>query len=162
MIDTLALSYDKHVAEASKEPDATARYAVDYIKSAKPNLCAVIFDTPDHVGHADGHDTPEYYNMLKVLDGYIAQIVEAVKEAGILDDTIFIVTSDHGGIKKGHGGKTMQEMETAFIISGKGIKKGYEFTDSMMQFDTAATIAHIFNLKQPQVWIGRPMVQVFK
>lgn len=162
VIDTLALSYDKHVAEASKEPDATARYAVDYIKSAKPNLCAVIFDNPDHVGHADGHDTPEYYNMLKVLDGYIAQIVEAVKEAGILDDTIFIVTSDHGGIKKGHGGKTMQEMETAFIISGKGIKKGYEFTDSMMQFDTAATIAHIFNLKQPQVWIGRPMVQVFK
>ena len=114
------------------------------------------------MGHADGHDTPEYYNMLKVLDGYIAQIVEAVKEAGILDDTIFIVTSDHGGLKKGHGGKTMQEMETAFIISGKGIKKGYEFTDSMMQFDTAATIAHIFNLKQPQVWIGRPMVQVFK
>ena len=162
VIDTLALSYDKHVAEASKEPDATARYAVDYIKSAKPNLCAVIFDNPDHVGHADGHDTPEYYNMLKVLDGYIAQIVEAVKEAGILDDTIFIVTSDHGGIKKGHGGKTMQEMETAFIISGKGIKKGYEFTESMMQFDTAATIAHIFNLKQPQVWIGRPMVQVFK
>ena len=125
-------------------------------------MCAVIFDNPDNVGHADGHDTPEYYNMLKVLDGYIAQIVEAVKEAGILDDTIFIVTSDHGGIKKGHGGKTMQEMETAFIISGKGIKKGYEFTESMMQFDTAATIAHIFNLKQPQVWIGRPMVQVFK
>ena len=29
VIDTLALSYDKHVAEASKEPDATARYAVD-------------------------------------------------------------------------------------------------------------------------------------
>ena len=162
VVDTLALNYDKHVAEASKEPDATARYAVDYIQSAKPNLCAVIFDNPDHIGHADGHDTPEYYNMLKVLDGYIAQIVEAVKNAGMLDDTIFIVTSDHGGINKGHGGKTMQEMETAFIISGKGIKKGYEFSESMMQFDTAATIAHIFNLKQPQVWIGRPMLQVFK
>ena len=162
VVDTLALNYDKHVAEASKEPDATARYAVDYIQSAKPNLCAVIFDNPDHIGHADGHDTPEYYNMLKVLDGYIAQIVEAVKNAGMLDDTILIVTSDHGGINKGHGGKTMQEMETAFIISGKGIKKGYEFSESMMQFDTAATIAHIFNLKQPQVWIGRPMLQVFK
>ena len=32
----------------------------------------------------------------------------------------------------------------------------------MMQFDVASTIAYIFNLKQPQVWIGRPMKQVFK
>lgn len=32
----------------------------------------------------------------------------------------------------------------------------------MMQFDCASTIAYIFGLKQPQVWIGRPMIQVFK
>lgn len=161
VVDTLALTYDKHVAEASKEPDATARYAAEYIKRAKPNLVGVIFDNPDHVGHADGHDTPAYYQVLTKLDGYIGQIVAAVKEAGMLDDTVFIITSDHGGINKGHGGKTMEEMETAFIISGKNIKKGYNFTESMMQFDVAPTIAWIFNLQQPQVWIGRPMKQVF-
>lgn len=162
VVDTLALTYDKHVAEASKEPEATARYAAEYIQRAKPNLVGVIFDNPDHVGHADGHDTPAYYEVLTKLDGYIGQIVQAVKEAGILDDTVFIVTADHGGINKGHGGKTMEEMETAFIISGKNVKKGYEFTQSMMQFDVAPTIGWIFNLQQPQVWIGRPMKQVFK
>lgn len=161
VVDSLALTYDKHVSEASKEPAATARYAVEYIKRAKPNLVAVIFDNPDHVGHADGHDTPAYYEVLKQLDGYVGQIVDAVKEAGMLDETIFIVSADHGGINKGHGGKTMEEMETAFIISGKDIKKGYNFTESMMQFDVASTIAWIFNLEQPQVWIGRPMKQVF-
>lgn len=57
---------------------------------------------------------------LEELDGYIAEIVNAVKEAGMWDETIFIVTADHGGINKGHGGKTMQEMQTPFIISGKG------------------------------------------
>ena len=41
-------------------------------------------------------------------------------------------------------------------------EKGYEFEESMMQFDCASTIAYIFGLKQPQVWIGRPMTQVFK
>ncbi len=56
----------------------------------------------------------------------------------------------------------MQEMQTPFIISGKNIKKGGEFHESMMQYDVASTIAHIFGLKQPQVWIGRPMLQVFK
>lgn len=162
VVDTLALNYDKHVTEVSKDPQATARFATEYIRKARPNLVNIVFDEPDHTGHSEGHDTPAYYKKLTELDGYIGQIVEAVKDAGMLDETIFIVTADHGGINKGHGGKTMQEMETAFIISGKGIKKGYEFTESMMQFDCASTIAYIFGLEQPQVWIGRPMTQVFK
>lgn len=159
--DTLSLNYDKHVTEKPQNP-ATTRYAVDYIKSARPALVNIVFDEPDHVGHAEGHDTPAYYEKLKELDGYVGQIVQAIKDAGIWDDTIIIVTADHGGIQKGHGGKTMAEMETPFIIAGKGIKKGYVLEDSMMQFDCASTIAYIFGLKQPQVWIGRPMLQVFK
>lgn len=162
VVDTLVLNYDKHVAEASENPKATVRYAVDYIKKAHPTLVNIVFDEPDHVGHSEGHDTPAYYRKLTELDGYIGEIIQAVKDAGMLNETIFIVTADHGGINKGHGGKTMAEMETAFIISGKGVKKGYEFTESMMQFDCASTIAYIFGLKQPQVWIGRPMKQVFK
>lgn len=162
LVDTFALNYDKHVAEAEKNPAAAAQYAVEYIKKARPNLVSIIIDNPDHVGHAEGHDTPAYYTTMKELDGYVGQIIEAVKEAGMLDETIFIVTSDHGGINKGHGGKTMQEMETPFIISGKNINKGHLITESMMQFDVASTIARIFNLKQPQVWIGRPIVSVFK
>ncbi len=104
----------------------------------------------------------EYYAKLKELDMYIGRIIRAVEEAGILKETIFIITADHGGINKGHGGKTMQEMQTPFIISGKNVKKGMEFHESMMQYDVASTIAYIFGLQQPQVWIGRPMTQVFK
>lgn len=55
----------------------------------------------------------------------------------------------------------MREMETPFIICGKGIRAGYQDTLSMMQFDCAATLAYIFGLEQPQVWIGRPMTQFF-
>lgn len=161
LVDTLALSFDKHVANAQKEPAATAAAAISYIKQAKPNLVNIVFDEPDHVGHAEGHDTPAYYTKLTELDGYVGEIIKAVKDAGMYDETIFIVTADHGGIEKGHGGKTMQEMETPFIIAGKGIRKGHQITESMMQFDCASTIAEIFNLKQPQVWIGRPMLQVF-
>ena len=32
----------------------------------------------------------------------------------------------------------------------------------MMQFDCASTIARIFALDQPQVWIGRPMMEIFE
>lgn len=162
VVDTLALKYRKHVSEASEKPESVALYAADYIKNAHPDFLAVILDNPDHVGHAKGHDTPDYYAVLKNLDGYVGQIMNAVKEAGMWDETIFIVTSDHGGINKGHGGKTMREMETPFIICGKGVNKGHVIKGSMMQFDIASTIAFIFGLEQPQAWIGRPVTEAFK
>lgn len=162
LVDTLALNYHAQAPDYNKYPAALCEMTEKYIREKKPNLLAVCFDNPDHVGHVDGHDTPAYYAKLKELDGYIGRIIKAVDDAGILDKTIFIVTSDHGGIGKGHGGKTMLEMETPFIISGKNVKKEGAFDESMMQFDIASTIAYIFGLKQPQAWIGRPMKQVFK
>ena len=157
-----AMNYTQHTPVSETHPKGCTDDAVAYIKKARPAFVGIIFDQPDGVGHGDGHDTPAYYAKLKELDGYIGEIVEAVSEAGMLEETIFIVTADHGGIGTGRGGKTMQEMETPFIISGKGIRKGGVISDSMMQFDVASTIACIFRLKQPQVWIGRPMLQVFQ
>lgn len=162
LADTLALDYHAQAPDYNKHPEALCGMAEKYIKEKTPVLLAVCFDNPDHVGHAAGHDTPEYYAKLNELDTYVARIVQAVKDAGMFDETIFIITADHGGINKGHGGKTMQEMGTPFIICGKNVKKGGEFSESMMQYDVASTIAYIFGLKQPQVWIGRPMKQVFK
>ena len=162
LVDTLALNHHAQAPDYNQHPEALCSMAEEYIKSKQPTLLAICFDNPDHVGHQVGHDTPEYYAKLKELDRYVGRIVQAVKDAGMLNETIFIVTADHGGINKGHGGKTMQEMETPFIISGKNIKKGLEFHESMMQFDVASTIASIFGLQQPQVWIGRPMQQVFR
>ena len=52
---------------------ATAKCAVEYIKRARPALVNIVFDEPDHVGHAEGHDTPAYYEKLKELDGYIGR-----------------------------------------------------------------------------------------
>lgn len=162
LVDTLSVNYHEKAPDYNKFPTALCEMSEKYIKGNKPSLVAICFDNPDHVGHGDGHDTPAYYAKLKELDSYIARIVKAVEEAGMMQETIFIITSDHGGINKGHGGKTMQEMETPFIIAGKNIKKGGEFSESMMQYDVASTMAYIFGLQQPQVWIGRPMTQVFK
>ncbi|HJD74838.1 putative AlkP superfamily pyrophosphatase or phosphodiesterase [Bacteroides reticulotermitis] len=163
VIDTLSVNYHEQAPDYQKFPKALTEMATTYIKEKQPTLFAICYDNPDHVGHGAGHDTPEYYTKLKELDVYIGQIIQAAKDAGMEKETIFIVTADHGGIKKGHGGKTMQEMETPFIISGKNIKSGICFDDiSMMQYDIASTIATIFSLDQPQAWIGRSMKSVFK
>lgn len=147
---------------AQTKAKETSKKVADYIKAKKPTFTMVAFDEPDGVGHGKGHDTDAYYAKLNELDGYIAEIVEAVKEAGMYDNTIFIVTADHGGIDKGHGGKTMREMQIPFIVCGKGVKADHQITSSVMQYDTAATIAYIFGLKRPQVWIARPVTEIFK
>ncbi|MDY9919031.1 putative phosphodiesterase [Proteiniphilum saccharofermentans] len=161
LIDTLSLNYYRNVPNDNKLNTELTRFAVKYVKEKKPTLAAFIYDSPDDVGHADGHDTPGYYAKLKELDDQIGEIINAMKETGMYDNSIIIVTSDHGGIDKGHGGITMMEMETPFIIAGKGIQQGGEFQESMMQFDVAPTIADIFHLGPPQVWVGRSMKQVF-
>ena len=62
--DTLALSYDKHVTDKPQNP-ATTKDAVEYIKHARPALLNIVYDEPDHVGHAEGHDTPAYYEKVE-------------------------------------------------------------------------------------------------
>ena len=131
-------------------------------REKKPDFVAICYDQLDHTGHADGFDVPEYYTTLERIDTFLGRVIEATKKAGMFDDTIFILTGDHGGKDKGHGGKSLLEMEVPFIIAGKNVRQGGEFKEVNMRFDTAATIAYIFGLEQPQAWIGRPAVHVFK
>lgn len=145
-----------------EKPANIAAVSIDYIKSKKPEFMAIIYDDPDHVGHSAGHDTPAYYAKMEELDACLGQIIEAIKDAGIYDDSIIIVTSDHGGINTSHGGRSLMEMDTPFIIAGKNIRKGGEFSQAMMQYDTAHTIAEGFGLRTPQIWNGASMSHVFE
>ena len=151
----LAPDYEHH-------PSLLCEMAERFIIERKPTLFAVCWDQLDHTGHSVGHDTPEYYQTLAELDVYVGRLVQALKTAGIYDQTIIIVTADHGGKEKGHGGKTLLEMEHPFIISGPGIRKGLVIEEPMMQYDTAATLAYIFGLATPRSWMGRPVLSVFK
>ena len=89
-----AMSKEMHVkAEddpSGKADKAVATHSCAYIKEKKPAFVGIFFDEPDHVGHQSGHDTETYYQKLEELDGYISEILNAVKEAGIWDETIFI------------------------------------------------------------------------
>ena len=171
VIDTLAVDhvmqrdhagYGKEFGEDCGEPLDYVKEAVNVIKEEKPTLFAVYFGGLDETGHTYGWYTEKYYDFEKVLDECIAQLIEATKEAGIYDDTIFVLTADHGGIDKGHGGMTLEEMLSPFIVYGKGIRKGFQMTDAMMQYDVAATVAYILGLETPQAWVGRPMLSIFE
>jgi predicted AlkP superfamily pyrophosphatase or phosphodiesterase len=162
IIDSLSFDTIIHTPDTTGKNALTCKLASDYLRVEKPDMCLIDMDEPDEVGHSAGHDTPAYYAKLHELDGYVEKIVQATKDGGFYDNTVFVITADHGGIGHGHGGLTLKEMEAPFIIFGKGIRKQGAFEGTMMQYDQAPTIAHIFGLKTPSVWNGRCVKEVFE
>ena len=162
VVDTLAIDNYDLAPDWEHHTSLLCQMAERFIVERKPTLLAVCWDQLDHVGHADGHDTPSYYDKLAELDVYVGRLEQALKTAGIYEDTIIILTADHGGKDKGHGGNSLLEMEHPFIICGPGIKSGQVIPEPMMQYDTAATIAYIFGLETPHSWVGRPVLSVFQ
>lgn len=142
-------------------PADTTNKAVEIIKTKKPLLTFIHLDHVDHAGHEFGHGTPEYYQAVEEADRYIADVVKAIQDAGIADSTFLLVTADHGGVGKGHGGATMPEIEIPWIAAGSGVKHK-EIAVPVDTFDTASTIAYVLGLKQPDCWIARPVMAAFE
>ena len=162
--DTLAMSWHSFIGMGSEgyTTDDYTQTAVSYIKDKKPEFFTVYYDEQDHAGHSVGWGSKEYFDTMKMLDKQVGVLIQALKDAGIYDDTVIVMSSDHGGRETGHGGFTIQELETPFIICGKNVRAGFEFPEAMMQYDVPATIAAVLGIEIPQTWVGRPMLQVFK
>ncbi|GMU93240.1 MAG: phosphodiesterase [Candidatus Hydrogenedentota bacterium] len=144
-----------------KGAELTAQRAREYIKEHKPGFLFVHLDHVDHAGHDKGWHTPEYNEAVEQADAYIGAMLEALDNAGIRGRTVVLVTSDHGGKNKGHGGSTMEEIEIPWIIAGPGVARGKKIGLPVDTFQTASTIAYIFGVKQPDAWIARPVMEAF-
>lgn len=157
LVDSLALD---HFEEPALENMAAV--SGEYIRKNKPELIAIIFDRPDHPGHDTGWGSPEYYDMMTRVDAYVGDIVRAVEDAGMLDDTVFVITADHGGIDNHHGGISMSEMLSPMIIVGKGIKQGHRIHELVMSPDLTPIMAHILGIDPEPIWTGRVPMSAFK
>src|SRR3954451_8589101 len=66
------------------------------IREHKPNLLLFHLLTLDSTHHNYGPKTLASYDAIAFLDGCVRELIQAVKEAGMLDRTTFVVLSDHG------------------------------------------------------------------
>jgi predicted AlkP superfamily pyrophosphatase or phosphodiesterase len=155
--DPACVDFQKKIHDPETFTEAVVEESVQYIQEKKPVLCFIHIDALDHKGHANGQGSPEYYAELPLVDSRVQRIVEGIKAAGIYEDSIILLTSDHGHLGTGHGGTSMLEMETPFVIWGKGVKKNHEIQETVLEYDIAATVAKILNLPVPQSWRGIPM-----
>ena len=153
----------------------SAEKVASYITEKKPVFTAVVFNQPDSIGHSKRWGSKAYYSKLTELDSYIAVIEQGVKDAGIYDDTVFILSADHGGVLWGHGFNSPAQRKIPLIICGKGIKKGHiippgkeprpsgsaEFSGPTI-CDIAPTMAAILGLETFSEWTGKPLKEIFE
>ena len=102
-------SHDFVLGEVSKEDCA------DFI--------FVIYEPNDSTGHGKGfsYNNPEYQSAFIQSDSYAYETLSAIRERESYEteDWLIIITSDHGGIKKEHGGESIQERMTFAIMNAE-------------------------------------------
>ena len=124
------------------------------------DLMLVHFPTPDWMGHEYGWLSPEQYSVLFRADEALQIILNALEGAGMRDDTLIIITADHGGHNTTHGSRRLEDMTIPWIIAGPGVKHMVLSTD-INTTDTAATVAWVLGLPIQPDWDGRPVLEAF-
>lgn len=66
------------------------------IANHKPNLMLIHFIELDGAHHKNGPRSAAALPFAERMDGYIGRVIEAVRKAGIFDQTTFFLVSDHG------------------------------------------------------------------
>lgn len=74
-----------------------ARAAAEWIvPKLRPDILSVWFDDPDKSQHRFGFGHPESLRAIREVDGHVGRILDAIDAAGLRDETIVAVASDHG------------------------------------------------------------------
>jgi hypothetical protein len=143
-------------------PLDTVATGTRFLEASRPVLLFLHLDHVDHAGHAHGWNSPEYLRAVAEADRLVGDIVDRLAALELTTETLLLVTSDHGGIGKGHGGETMEELLIPWIASGAGVRPGHVIAEPIVQSDTAATIAFALGVPRPACWTGRPVRAAFR
>ena len=146
-------SYEKEYPVTYDGSERMKEEAIAYIMEKKPYLAFFAWDFPDATGHSMGWYTDSYMSELRHIDAIINSIVDACLQAGIIDNTLFVVTSDHGGHDKTHHQPIMSDLETPFFMFGKGVNPGI-IDVPFMQYDITSVLADYLLLEKPVAWRG--------
>jgi arylsulfatase A-like enzyme len=109
-------------------------------------------DSVDGAGHGNGYGTPNHLKRIEEVDLLVNDIHTAADDAGILDDTLFMVIADHGGTNPGtgkgsHGGWSDEEKYVTFAATGKGVCHGV--IEEMNIRDLAAIVLYALGIEAP-------------
>ena len=116
-----------------------AEEAAEHLVGDRPALAFVHFSDPDEYGHSHGWTSPEYKRAARNSDRCLATVLAAIDGSKHRDDTLVIVTADHGGESRHHNGHDKQSRAIPWIARGPGVTAGASIDKPIDTVDTAAT-----------------------
>lgn len=144
-----------------RSEEETTDEVLRYFQEYQPEFTFIHLDHVDAAGHRYGHGTAPYYYSVEKADSLIGEIIEATRRNGMFERTVFILSSDHGGIGYGHGGNSLAEMEIPFLVSGSSTKPGHELQMPVNVYDVPSTALFALGVDQPYEWTARPAKNAF-
>ncbi len=102
----------------------------------------------------DGYDTG-----IRYVDTMIGEVMNYLREAGIEDEVMVIISADHGenqgelGIYSEHGTADEATCRVPFIVKGPGIRTGID-TGLHYNIDMAPTLMDLLEGECPEIWDG--------
>jgi len=145
------------------QPDSKLiEQVLEYIKDGNPTILFVAWDSVDGAGHSYGYGSDKHLAALTEVDKNIKQIFDILDKRGLLDETLLMVSADHGGTLAGsHGGDTPQERNVFLGVRGKTVHAGGTIPDGEVQ-DIPAIAAYALGVDIPDTWTGHVPSGVFE
>lgn len=109
----------------------------------------------------------QYFGMVKCIDDNIGRIIQTLREAGILENTIIVFTSDHGDLLGEHGrdnkGVPMEgSARIPFIMYAPGlVAPGHVVTEPFGTVDFKPTLLSLMGITDPIPNEGRDYSSFF-
>lgn len=112
----------------------------------------------------DGYDTG-----IRYADEHVGRLLNALADAGVLDDTIVMVSSDHGenlgelNVWGDHQTADQITCRVPLIVRWPGLADAGRVDCGLIyQYDWAATMIELLDGQVPENWDGRPVTEAFR
>jgi len=132
-------------------------------RHASPRQPARVASMDDYKKFIDGYDCG-----IRYADEWFGRVLNALDDAGVLEDTVIIITADHGenlgelGVISDHQTADRSTCRVPLIIRWPGMG-GQRVDDALhYQTDIAATVVQMLGGEVPAHWDGRGFAEAFK
>ncbi len=135
--------------------------ATEYISEHRPRLVLLHVSDVDDAGHRYGWMTVRQVQAVERVDEAIGILLKTLEDLKILNESVIIVTADHGGHGRIHGTDDPRDMTIPWILWTPEIEIGREVAQSVRIYDTAATVLAALDVAIPSEWEGVPVLEAF-
>lgn len=109
-------------------------------------------------------DLADYFGEIAALDAAIGLLIKELDKIGELDNTLLIISGDHGAPGFPHGKCNLYDfgVRVPLLIRWGGAKGGRVVDDLISLTDLAPTILELCGVAVPEVATGRSLVPILK